>query len=115
MPTVDERVSFLEGRMAEQSTILQNIQQSVASLDDRVQQSIASLDGRMQHSMASLDSRMQQGFVRLDGRIDNPSAGWKGRGLWSANGTRAVWHTETGMGTRGQIVHFQLRPDPLAK
>ena len=51
----------------------------------------------------------------MDGRIDDPSAGWKGRGLWSANGTRAMWHTETGMGTRGQIAHFQLRPNPLAK
>jgi hypothetical protein len=51
----------------------------------------------------------------MDGRIDDPNGGWKGRGLWSANGTRAMWHTETGMGTRGQVVHFQLRPNPLAK
>ncbi len=51
----------------------------------------------------------------MDGRIDDPNAGWKGRGLWSANGTRAVWHTELGRGARGQIAHFQLRPNPLAK
>jgi hypothetical protein len=51
----------------------------------------------------------------MDGRIDNPATGWKGRGLWASNGTRAMWHTETGMGTRGQIVKFQLRPDPLAR
>jgi hypothetical protein len=51
----------------------------------------------------------------MDGRIDDPRAGWKGRGIWSANGTRAMWHTETGMGTRGQVAHFQLRPNPLAK
>jgi hypothetical protein len=24
----------------------------------------------------------------LDGRIDDPNAGWKGRGLWSTNGDR---------------------------
>jgi hypothetical protein len=24
----------------------------------------------------------------LDGRIDDPNAGWKGRGLWSASGDR---------------------------
>jgi hypothetical protein len=51
----------------------------------------------------------------MDGRIDNPAAGWKGRALWASNGTRAMWHGETGMGTRGQIVKFQLRPDPLAR
>lgn len=51
----------------------------------------------------------------LDGRIDDPRTGWKGRGLWSSNGTRAIWHGETGMGTRGHIAHFQLRPNPLAK
>jgi len=26
-----------------------------------------------------------------------------------------VWHTEGGWGTRPYAVHFQLRPDPLAK
>ena len=25
----------------------------------------------------------------FDGRIDDPNAGWKGRGLWSTNGDRA--------------------------
>jgi len=51
----------------------------------------------------------------MDGRIDDPAAGWKGRGVWSGNGTRAVWHTEGGKGTPSQIVHFQVRPNPLAK
>lgn len=26
----------------------------------------------------------------LDGRIDDPGAGWKGRGLWAAISTRAL-------------------------
>jgi hypothetical protein len=51
----------------------------------------------------------------LDGRIDDPKAGWKGRGLWSANETRVIWHTEGGKGTLSQVGHFQLRPNPLAK
>jgi hypothetical protein len=51
----------------------------------------------------------------LDGRIDNPNTGWKGRGLWSAVTSRAVWHTEGGWGTRPYAVRFQMRPDPLAK
>lgn len=51
----------------------------------------------------------------LDGRIDDPKAGWKGRGLWASNETRVIWHTEGGKGTTSQMAHFQLRPDPLAK
>ena len=51
----------------------------------------------------------------LDGRIDNPTGGWKGRGLWAATGTRTPFHMETGKGQPPMIMHFQLRPDPLAK
>ena len=51
----------------------------------------------------------------VDGRIDDPKTGWKGRGLWSSNDTRMSWHNEGGKGTASYIVHFQLRPDPLAK
>lgn len=51
----------------------------------------------------------------MDGRIDNPSTGWKGRGLWADNGTRTPWSQETGKGQPATIVRFQLRPDPLAK
>jgi hypothetical protein len=50
----------------------------------------------------------------LDGRIDDPKAGWKGKGLWSTYATRAPFHTETGKGTTSKVVHFQLRPNPLA-
>jgi hypothetical protein len=51
----------------------------------------------------------------LDGRIDDPRAGWKGRGLWSTVSTRAPFHMEGGKGTTSKVVKFQLRPDPLAK
>jgi hypothetical protein len=51
----------------------------------------------------------------FDGRIDDPKAGWKGRGLWSANGDRTPWLIEGGKGTKPLAAHFQLRPDPLAK
>ena len=51
----------------------------------------------------------------MDGRIDDPNTGWKGKGLWATYGTRAPFHTETGKGTLSKVVHFQLRPDPLAK
>jgi hypothetical protein len=50
----------------------------------------------------------------LDGRIDDPAAGWKGRGLWANYGSHLIWHTEGGKGTLGKAVHFQIRPDTLA-
>ena len=50
----------------------------------------------------------------FDGRIDDPNAGWKGRGLWAANGDRTPWLIEGGKGTKPLAAHFQLRPDPLA-
>jgi hypothetical protein len=46
--------------------------------------------------------------------IDNPSAGWKGRGLWSTSGDRTPWLMEGGKGAKPRAVHIQLRPDPLA-
>lgn len=51
----------------------------------------------------------------VDGRIDDLKAGWKGKGLWSTYATRAVFHVEGGKGTTSKVVHFQLRPDPLAR
>ncbi|MBI2817538.1 MAG: carboxypeptidase regulatory-like domain-containing protein [Acidobacteria bacterium] len=51
----------------------------------------------------------------LDGRIDDPKAGWKGKGLWATYGTRTPFHAEGGKGTLSKVVHFQLRPDPLAR
>ena len=51
----------------------------------------------------------------VDGRIDDPKAGWKGRGLWSSDDTRVSFHNEGGKGATSYVAHFQLRPDPLAK
>ena len=63
-------------------------------------------------------------FARgVDGRIDDPNAGWKGKGVYSGSAQDTIWHAEDGMeyrdgnwvGTqRPQIVKFQVRPNPLA-
>ena len=50
----------------------------------------------------------------MDGRIDDPNAGWKGKGVWTTWGTRTPFHSETGKGTMPKVVHFQVRPNPLA-
>lgn len=70
-------------------------------------------DGRM----VSLRVPYPLGFYAkgFDGRIDDPKAGWKGKGLWAANGDRTPWLIEGGKGSKPLAAHFQLRPDPLAK
>jgi hypothetical protein len=51
----------------------------------------------------------------MDGRIDDPNAGWKGRGLWATISTRAPFHMEGGKGTTSKVMKFQMRPNPLAR
>jgi hypothetical protein len=47
----------------------------------------------------------------LDGRIDNPNAGWKGRGIWTSYNSYLPKFSETKL---GYLNHIQLRPNPLA-
>ena len=54
-------------------------------------------------------------FTKLaDGRIDDPNAGWKGKGLWTMSGTRTVFHNEGGTKNQPKVYKVQIRPDPLA-
>ncbi len=57
-----------------------------------------------------------QGFHTrgMDGRIDDPDAGWKGRGMWATYAEAAPWHIEGGKGAKPGLVRFQVRPNPLA-
>lgn len=51
----------------------------------------------------------------VDGRIDDPNAGWRGRGIWTTTGTRTPFHSESGAGERPRVFRIQMRPDPLAR
>lgn len=51
----------------------------------------------------------------VDGRIDDPNAGWNGRGLWTTFGSRTVFHGEGGKEARPRVFKLQMRPDPLAR
>ncbi len=64
---------------------------------------------------ARADTRPPIRLASQKSRIDDPDAGWKGRGLWDCVSTRAPFHMETGKRTTSKVVHFQLRPNPLAK
>ncbi len=86
-----------------------DVPMSTGNLNDGL---IAMKDGKM----IVLRVPYPMGFYAkgFDGRIDDPKAGWKGRGLWTASGDRTPWHKEGGQGTTPMAVHIQLRPDPLA-
>ena len=88
----------------------ENVPVATGNLNDAL---IAYKDGRM----IVLRVPYPRGFYAkaLDGRIDDPRAGWKGRGWWTSSGDRTPWHYEGGKGTLPLALHFQLRPDPLAK
>jgi len=87
----------------------ENIPMSTANLNDGF---VALKDGKM----VMLRIPYPMGFYAkgFDGRIDNPKAGWKGRGLWSTNGDRTPWLMEGGKGSKPRAVHIQVRPNPLA-
>jgi hypothetical protein len=88
----------------------EDVPMSTGNLNDGL---IAMKDGKM----IVLRVPYPMGFYAkgFDGRIDDPKAGWKGRGLWTTSGDRAPWLKEGGKGAKPIAVHFQLRPDPLAK
>jgi hypothetical protein len=87
-----------------------NVPISTANLQDGF---VALIDGQM----VLLRVPYPMGFYAkgMDGRIDDPQAGWKGRGLWSTSGDRTPWLMEGGKGSRPRAVQIQVRPDPLAK
>jgi hypothetical protein len=88
-----------------------------------------SLHALVQGQILELRVPYPMGFYAkgIDGRIDDPRAGWKGRGLWATSGNRTPYHIEAidapAPGAPGKsietyssplVVNFQLRPSPLA-
>jgi len=88
----------------------EDVPMSTANLQDGL---VALKDGKM----VLLRVPYPLGFYAkgFDGRIDDPNAGWKGRGLWTASGDRAPWLREGGKGSLPLAVHFQLRKHPLER
>jgi len=67
----------------------ENVPISTANLNDGF---AAFKDGQM--IMLRIPNPLSFFAKGLDGRIDDPNAGWKGRGLWSTNGDRTPWLKE---------------------
>ena len=49
----------------------------------------------------------------IDGRIDDPNAGWKGRGLWVTSGNRTPMHIEGIDAPAPGAPHSGRPPSPL--
>jgi len=60
--TLEERVSFLEGRVVEQSNRLDGVREAVVSLEQRFDQRFVSLEQRI----VSLEDRMDRRFDGVD-------------------------------------------------
>ena len=76
MATVDERVAFLEGRVNEQSQMINGIRDALVSLEQRIdrrfeslEQRLNALDQKMDAGLAAMNQRMDAGFAAQDHRF----------------------------------------------
>ena len=74
MAALDERVSYLEGRVEEHARHIDGIRDAIVSLDDRLDRRLESLERRVETRCASLeqrcdglDAKMSRQFVWLVG------------------------------------------------
>jgi hypothetical protein len=65
-----------------------------------------------QFTVARVPYPFQYNTRGADARIDDPAAGWKGRGLWTQYSSTSSILTET---NRPSMVKMQFRPNPLAE
>ena len=77
MATVDERVAFLEGRVNEQSQMINGIRDALVSLEQRmdrrfegIEQRLTALDQKMDAGFAATNQRMDAGFAAMNQRMD---------------------------------------------
>ena len=66
MATVDERVAFLEGRVNEQSQMINGIREAMVSLEQRMDRRFESLEQRL----TALDQKMDAGLTAVNQKID---------------------------------------------
>ena len=77
MATVDERVAFLEGRVNEQSLMINGIREALVSLEQRmdrrfesIEQRLNALDQKVDAGFAAMNLRMDTALATLDQKID---------------------------------------------
>ena len=70
MPTIEERVAYLEGQVSEQSHALLEIRDSVRHLEQRMEARFDSFEQRMEARLDSFEQRNDARLAGVDRRID---------------------------------------------
>ena len=79
MPTLEERVAFLEGRVVEHAHHTDGIRDAIVSLEQRVDRRFELLEQRLDQQFAAIDQR----FLGLDRRIDGLDAKVSRQFVWT--------------------------------
>lgn len=66
MPTLEERVAFLEGRVAEHARGVDGIRDALLHLDERMDRRFQGMDNALLH----LEERIDRRFQAVEGRFD---------------------------------------------
>jgi uncharacterized coiled-coil protein SlyX len=67
MPTIEERVAFIEGQMSEQSHALIELRDAVRSLNQELREAVRHLDQKVDARFENLGDRISRQFVWLVG------------------------------------------------
>ncbi len=70
MPTVEERVAYLEGRLQDQDVAFDDLRSSIRTLDERLTGRIDGLDERLTGRIDVLDERLTGRLDALDAKVD---------------------------------------------
>ena len=93
MPTIEERVAFLEGQVSEQSHVLLELRDSVRHLEHRLEARFDSFEQRMEATHASLEHRIEARLDSFEQRVDARFTGVDRRidGLEDKMSRQFVW------------------------
>ena len=70
MPTIEERVAYLEGQVSEQSHALLEVRDAVRHLEQRMETRFDTFEQRMDAKYSSLEQRMDAKHSSLEQRMD---------------------------------------------
>ena len=82
---MDERVAFLEGRVNEQSQMINGIRDALVSLEQRMDRRFEGIDRRfesLEQRVNALDRKMDAGFAATNQRMDAGFAAQDHRFAW---------------------------------
>lgn len=112
--TVEERVAYLEGRVEEHSQMVNEIRDSLRSLETRVdkrfeqiEQRFIHLEERMDRRFEQVETRLAEGFSRADARFEAMDAKMSRHFVWLAG--MLLTTLIAMLGTLGAIIAATIR------